>query len=55
MAWVLHGDEEVGSQGAHLVYPTLRLPAVDLWLEVRPGRPDCLLTAVGSVGIIRWV
>lgn len=33
LLWVLQGEEETGSPMAHALYPTLPLPAVDLWVE----------------------
>ncbi|HRI71899.1 MAG TPA: M20/M25/M40 family metallo-hydrolase [Polyangium sp.] len=33
LVWVIQGEEEVASPWAHALFPTLELPAVDLWLE----------------------
>ncbi len=33
MLWVLQGEEEIGSEAAHRLYPKLALPSVTLWLE----------------------
>lgn len=33
LTFVLQGEEEVGSPTAHQIFPTLALPAVDIWLE----------------------
>lgn len=33
LLWVIQGEEEIGSPFAHRLFPTLRLPEVDLWLE----------------------
>lgn len=33
LLWVIQGEEEIGSQWAHELYPQLDLPHVDLWLE----------------------
>lgn len=33
LVWILQGQEEVGSTAAHSIYPVLKLPPIDLWLE----------------------
>lgn len=33
MAWVLQGEEEIGSPGAHRIFPGLAVPPVMLWIE----------------------
>jgi acetylornithine deacetylase/succinyl-diaminopimelate desuccinylase-like protein len=33
IAWVIQGEEEIGSPWAHTLFPKLDLPSVDLWLE----------------------
>ncbi|UQA64026.1 M20/M25/M40 family metallo-hydrolase [Polyangium aurulentum] len=33
LVWVIQGEEEIGSPWAHMLFPKLDLPAVDLWLE----------------------
>lgn len=33
LTWVIQGEEEIGSPLAHELYPALRLPPVDLWIE----------------------
>ncbi|MDI1443602.1 M20/M25/M40 family metallo-hydrolase [Polyangium sp. 6x1] len=33
LVWVLQGEEEIGSPWAHALFPTLDLPAVELWIE----------------------
>ncbi|MEM9489129.1 MAG: M20/M25/M40 family metallo-hydrolase, partial [Myxococcota bacterium] len=33
LVWVIQGEEEIGSPGAHALFPRLDLPPVMLWLE----------------------
>lgn len=33
LLWVIQGEEEIGSPFAHRLFPSLHLPAVELWLE----------------------